>query len=382
MKKYAYVGALGLLSIITTEFGVIGVLPQIASHYRISIDQASWLLSGFALVIAFLGPLMTVLTVRMDKKKVMLLALALFVISSFISVSLPPFWLLFTLRLISALLQPVYIANALSIAVRFSPEDKHSQMMSIVFSGITIASFTTIPLATYLTNGYGLEAIFLIQGIVSSIAFMAIYIFLPCVPGDTKVFNTKELVVFRDLSFIRSALVNLFILAMWFSVYSYFADYLSKEKNMSGLMVGNMVLLFGLIGVVAMYIGGKVLSKGVVYSNVFYIMGAALIALLLYISGSESILTVLIVSMWSLFYTPVYLNATAFLQKTTKLPFELGSSLSTSLGNLGIAVGTFVGGKVIAYYGLQFLPLAMLIFALLSLVLIYWSQTVVKTMHF
>ncbi|MVX34497.1 MFS transporter [Myroides sp. LoEW2-1] len=372
MKKYAYVGALGLLSIITTEFGVIGVLPQIASHYRISIDQASWLLSGFALVIAFLGPLMTVLTVRMDKKKVMLLALALFVISSFISVSLPPFWLLFTLRLISALLQPVYIANALSIAVRFSPEDKHSQMMSIVFSGITIASFTTIPLATYLTNGYGLEAIFLIQGIVSSIAFMAIYIFLPCVPGDTKVFNTKELVVFRDLSFIRSALVNLFILAMWFSVYSYFADYLSKEKNMSGLMVGNMVLLFGLIGVVAMYIGGKVLSKGVVYSNVFYIMGAALIALLLYISGSESILTVLIVSMWSLFYTPVYLNATAFLQKTTKLPFELGSSLSTSLGNLGIAVGTFVGGKVIAYYGLQFLPLAMLIFALLSLVLIYF----------
>ena len=372
MKKYAYVGALGLLSIITTEFGVIGVLPQIASHYRISIDQASWLLSGFALVIAFLGPLMTVLTVRMDKKKVMLLALALFVISSFISVSLPPFWLLFTLRLISALLQPVYIANALSIAVRFSPKDKHSQMMSIVFSGITIASFTTIPLATYLTNGYGLEAIFLIQGIVSSIAFMAIYIFLPCVPGDTKVFNIKELVVFRDLSFIRSALVNLFILAMWFSVYSYFADYLSKEKNMSGLMVGNMVLLFGLIGVVAMYIGGKVLSKGVVYSNVFYIMGAALIALLLYISGSESILTVLIVSMWSLFYTPVYLNATAFLQKTTKLPFELGSSLSTSLGNLGIAVGTFVGGKVIAYYGLQFLPLAMLIFALLSLVLIYF----------
>jgi len=83
MKKYAYVGALGLWSIITTEFGVIGVLPQIATHYQISIDQASWLLSGFALVIALFGPLMTILTARIDKKKMMLFAIGLFASTRF-----------------------------------------------------------------------------------------------------------------------------------------------------------------------------------------------------------------------------------------------------------------------------------------------------------
>ncbi len=61
MKKYAYIGALGFLAVITTEFGVIGILPQLADHYHISIDKAGYLLSAFALIIAITGPFMTLL---------------------------------------------------------------------------------------------------------------------------------------------------------------------------------------------------------------------------------------------------------------------------------------------------------------------------------
>ncbi|MDM1045355.1 MFS transporter [Myroides sp. 1354] len=370
MKKYAYVGALGLLSIITTEFGVIGVLPQIASHYQISIDQASWLLSGFALVIALFGPFMTMLTARMEKKTTMLLAIALFSITSFGSVLLPSFGILLILRMIPALLQPVYIANALAIAVNTSPKDQSSNRMSIVFSGITIASFTTIPLATYWTNLVGLQAIFIIQGIISALAFAAIYLVLPKVQGEKTNIKISELNLLKKASFIRSALVNLFVIAMWFSVYSYFADYLNKEKQLSGFEVSLMILLFGVVGVIAMYMGGKILAKGVVFSNVFYVIGAMGIAILLYLSGNNFFLITGLIAIWSLFYTPVFLNVTAFLQRTTAVPFELGSSLSTSLGNLGIAVGTFVGGKVITDYGMQELPLVMLGFAGVSLILI------------
>lgn len=371
MKNYAYVGALGLLSIITTEFGVIGVLPQVASHYEISIDKASWLLSGFALVIALLGPFITLFTARMDKKKVMLVAISLFIISSTISVFLPPFWLLLALRLVSAVLQPVYIANALSIAVAFADKEKESQMMSIVFSGITIASFTTIPLATYLTTLYGLEAIFIIQAVVSMLAFIAIFFVLPNVEGGGKAFDIKELHIFKEFSFIRSALVNIFVIAMWFSVYSYFADYLNKEKNMSGLMVGNMILLFGIVGLLAMYVGGKLLSRGVVFSNMVYAIGAIILAVFLYFSENDVAITTGIVVIWSMLYTPVYLNAVAFLQRTTSVSFALGSSLSTSFGNLGIAFGTLVGGKVISEYGMRYLPISMLCIAVLTLGLMF-----------
>jgi len=367
MKKYAYVGALGLWSIITTEFGIIGVLPQIAAHYQISIDQASWLLSGFALVIALFGPFMTILTAHMDKKKVMLLAIALFACTSLFSVFLPSFGMLMLLRMIPALLQPVYIANALAVAVNTSPKEEASNRMSIVFSGITIASFTTIPLATYWTNVVGLQAIFMIQTIISTLAFVAIYLILPAVGGDDKKIDVGTLRVLKQTSFMRSALVNLFIIAMWFSVYSYFADYLNREKGMSGFEVSSMVLLFGIVGVIAMYIGGKMLTKGVIFSNSFYVLGGACIAMLLYFSGNNLFFTTCLVIIWSLFYTPVFLQVTAFLQRTTTIPFELGSSLSTSIGNLGIALGTFVGGKVIANYDLHYLPFVMLGFSVVSL---------------
>lgn len=81
---------------------------------------------------------------------------------------------------------------------------------------------------------------------------------------------------------------------------------------MSGLMVGNMILLFGVVGVVAMYLGGKMLNKGVIYSNVVYTIGALVIAILLYFSNNNYYITSAIVILWSLIYTPVYLNVTAF----------------------------------------------------------------------
>ena len=66
MRKYAYIGCLGFIGVITTEFGVIGILPQIATYYEISIDRAGLLLSAFALVIALTGPFMTLSASSMD----------------------------------------------------------------------------------------------------------------------------------------------------------------------------------------------------------------------------------------------------------------------------------------------------------------------------
>lgn len=78
MKKFAYIGCLGFIAVITTEFGVIGILPQIAEHYKISIDKAGYLLSAFALIIALTGPFMTLVTSGFDRKKVMLTAISIF----------------------------------------------------------------------------------------------------------------------------------------------------------------------------------------------------------------------------------------------------------------------------------------------------------------
>ena len=152
MKKYAYVGCLGFLAVITTEFGIIGILPQVAEHYKINIDKAGYLLSAFALVIAVTGPFMTLLASGYDRKKVMLTAIFIFLVTGIVSSFSPPYWLLMLVRILPAFLQPVYIATALSVAVSQSDKKRENELMSIVFSGVAIAMVTTVPFATWMVS--------------------------------------------------------------------------------------------------------------------------------------------------------------------------------------------------------------------------------------
>ncbi len=92
IRKVAYAGCFGALGIISTEFGIIGVLPQVAAHYHISIDHAGLLLSAFALTIFLMGPFVVLLTSAVNRKKIMLLAISLFLISNIVSAFAPPFW--------------------------------------------------------------------------------------------------------------------------------------------------------------------------------------------------------------------------------------------------------------------------------------------------
>lgn len=124
MKKYAYIGCLGFIAVITTEFGIIGILPQVAEHYKISIDKAGYLLSAFALVIALTGPFMTLLTSGINRKNLMMASIFIFLITGIVSSFSPPFWLLMIVRILPAFLQPVYIATALSVAVSGADNSK------------------------------------------------------------------------------------------------------------------------------------------------------------------------------------------------------------------------------------------------------------------
>ncbi|WP_291936837.1 MFS transporter [Chryseobacterium sp.] len=186
MKKYAYIGCLGFIAVITTEFGIIGILPQVAEYYKISIDKAGYLLSAFALVIALTGPFMTLITSGIDRKKIMMAAIFMFLITGIVSSLSPPFWLMMVVRVLPAFLQPVYIATALSVAISRADEKNKNELMSIVFNGVAIAMVTTVPFATWISGLYSWEYSFTVQAAVSLIALFFIYFFLPPIPVKEK----------------------------------------------------------------------------------------------------------------------------------------------------------------------------------------------------
>ena len=366
MKKYAYIGCLGFIAVITTEFGVIGILPQIAEHYNISIDKAGYLLSAFALIIALTGPFMTLLTSGFDRKKIMLAAIFMFLVTGFVSSFSPPFWLLMMVRILPAFLQPVYIASALAVAVSQAEEHKKNGLMSIVFNGVAIAMVTTVPFATWISGLWSWEYSFMIQTAVSLIALIAIQFLLPSMPVQKKKSFGSQVSILSQPSFILSTLTNFFMITAWFSTYSYFADYLNKAKGMDTTMISYMLLVFGIIGIFANWIAGKMLNKNVPGTTAFFLSGTILVPILLYVSDGNMIATILVIGIWGFLYSPSFLNASTYMISAAPGSLEFANSLATSFGNLGVTLGTTIGGWIIITKGVVFTPWVGLVFGLLA----------------
>ena len=374
MKKYAYIGALGFLAIITTEFGIIGILPQVAEYYHISIDKAGYLLGAFALVIALTGPFMTLLTSGFDRRKVMLTAIFIFLITGVVSSFSPPFWLLMIVRILPAFLQPVYIATALSVAVSQGNKQNGNELMSIVFSGVALAMVTTVPFATYIASVFSWEYSFMVQAIISVVALLAIYFVLPPMPVKEKKSYGSQLKILTRPMFIVSTAMNFFMISAWFSTYSYFADYLNKAKNMDSTMVSYMLFVFGIIGVFANWIAGKMLNKNITATAAFFLSGTIIVPVLLHFSGGNTIATMIVIAIWGFLYSPSFLNASTYMISSAPEAMEFANSLATSFGNLGVTVGTTVGGWIIVSKGVQYTPLLTLVFGALAFLMILLRQ--------
>lgn len=356
IKKIAYAGCLGAVSIISTEFGIIGVLPQVASHYHIGIDTAGLLLSAFALTIFLIGPFLVLLTSGIDRKKMMLWAIFLFLISNIISAFAPPFWLLVVFRIFPAILQPVFFSAAVGTIIRSASKEEQHKLMGIVIGGIALAQVTVIPFSTYMSSLYGWQISFVIQGIISLIALVGIFTFIPAMSVREKLSYGSQLLILKKPRFVISVVFNVLLISAWFSTYSYFADYLGKVKMMSGQQVSYMLLLFGIAGVIANWLAGRLLSKNIVRTTAFFLLGTILLPVILQFSGENFYVQLFVVGIWGIMYGPAFLTAISYMIDAAPEAPEFANSLQSSFGNLGVSTGTIVGGWFIANVGVSSIP--------------------------
>jgi predicted MFS family arabinose efflux permease len=384
IKKIAYAGCLGAISIISTEFGIIGVLPQVASYYGIGIDKAGLLLSAFALTIFLIGPFLVLLTSGIDRKKMMLWAISLFLISNIISAFAPPFWLLVVFRIFPAILQPVFFSAAVGIIIRTAAKKEQHKLMGIVIGGIALAQVTVIPLSTYISSIYGWQISFAIQGFVSLVALAGIFNFIPAIPVAEKLSYGSQLLILKKPRFIISIVFNVLLISAWFSTYSYFADYLGRVKMMTEQEVSYMLLLFGIAGVFANWLAGKLLSKNVVLTTAFFLLGTILLPVILHFSGENFYTQLIVVGIWGMMYGPAFLTAISYMIDAAPEAPEFANSLQSSFGNLGVSTGTITGGWFIANMGIYAIPWVGAGFGILAVLTmvareIFEKQTKLKT---
>ncbi|WP_267406613.1 MULTISPECIES: MFS transporter [unclassified Chryseobacterium] len=371
-KKIAYMGCLGVIGIISTEFGVIGILPQIADYYKINIATAGYLLSAFALTIALTGPFMVLYLSKFDKKKIMMYALGLFLISNFFSSFSPPFWLLIILRILPTFLHPAFFSMVIAAATKDASPQMQMRLTSIIIGGIALAQVTLIPFTTFIASIYSWLWSYVIQGLLILITLISIYKYLPSMPDQEVRSYKSQLGILTRPKFIAGTAVNLLLITAWFCSYSYFADYLSKEKGLSTQEISYMLLLFGVMGVISNFLAGRLLGKYMIWTTLFFLAGTFLLPFAFQYTDGSMLSIAVVVGFWGIMYGPCFLIGVGHMVSAASDAKEFANSLQTSFGNLGVSLGTATGGWFIGQYGISVTPWIGVGFGLLALIVIFW----------
>lgn len=360
--------ALGVFAIITTEVGIIGVLPQITQKFNISAAQAGWLVSIFALVVAVSGPFLTLLVSGINRKTILLTAVLLFAISNVVYAYTTRFDMMLIFRIIPAIFHPVFFSVALVTGAKLVPPEKSSQAVAKVFTGITAGFAFGVPLTSYLAERFSLEAAFWFGAVVSLIAFIGIWIWLPSMPVQEKISYGKQIGILRKPALWLNIATVVFIFAAMFSVYSYFAEYLGQVTQMGGSWISVMLLAFGVIMIAGNLVFGQLLHRNIPRTVLLFPVLYMAAYLLVFYAGSYFIPMIIMVFVWGAIHSGGLIVSQTWLTTESQEAPEFGNSLFVSFSNLGITLGTSIGGWFIAQLGIHQVIWSGIIFGLLALI--------------
>ncbi|MEB4785060.1 MFS transporter [Paenibacillus jamilae] len=358
--------ALGVFGIITTEMGIIGVLPQITQKFNISASQAGWLVSIFSFVVAISGPFLTLLVSGMNRKVVLLIAVFSFVISNLVYAYTTHFEVMLTFRVLPAIFHPVFFSVALVTASNLVPPEKSSKAVTKVFAGITVGFAFGVPLTSYLAEKIALEAAFWFGAVVSMIAFVGILIWLPSLPVQEKMSYGKQLSVLRKPQLWFNIVSVIFIFAAMFSVYSYFAEYLGEITRMNGSWISMMLMGFGIVMIFGNFLVGGLLHKNLTKTVITFPLLYMVIYVLTYALGTSFLPMIVVVLIWGAVHSGGLIISQVWLTTEVKEAPEFGNSLFVSFSNLGITIGAAMGGWFISHLGIHQLIWSGMMFALLA----------------
>ena len=348
-----YALALGGFGIGLTEFGTIGLLPQIGGDFSISAATAGYLVSGYALSVAIGGILITIAVTKLERKKVLLGLMALFVIGNFISGIASSFHIMMIGRVVSALCHGAFFGIGAVVATDLVDKDKKARAISVMFTGLTVANVLGVPFGTAIGQHFGWRATFLCISVIGLMAFIAIVILVPIDPPLDSEMNPRsirgELLVFKERQVWYSLLVTIFGFGGMFGGFTYIAYTLTQVTHFSDSSIPFILFLFG-IGVFAgNYIGGKSADKNLQATISGYLGVLFIILIIFAFTASNKIAAVTcILLMGILGFAPVSAVQMRVMRYASNAP-TLASGANIASFNIGNTIGASAGGLLIAH---------------------------------
>jgi predicted MFS family arabinose efflux permease len=352
-----FILTIGVFGILNTEMGFIGILPAIAEHFDVSISEAGLLVSLFALAVAVSGPIVPLLFSGMNRKKVMLLVLGIFVLGNIVSIFTTNFNVLLVARIIPAFFHPVYVSIAMSVAASSVREEEAPKAISKVFIGVSAGMVVGVPIASFIANSATLQMAMVFFAVINALVFIATLLFIPSLPVKARLsYGAQVSVLKKSVTWLSIAAVILLNSAV-FGVYTYFAEYLDKVTDMPSNTISLILLLYGAANIIGNVIAGKLLVNHTLKSVVAFPILLGAVYILLFLFGQYSIPMEIVTVIWGIL-AGIGANMNQYLMSSSapEAP-DFANGLFLSSCNIGTTVGAAVGGIFIAGMGISYVVL-------------------------
>ena len=366
-NRLIFILTVGVFGILSTEMGVIGILPSIAEQFQISVSQAGLLVSMFALAVAISAPIMPLLFSAVNRKKVMLLVLGIFIIGNIVSIFTSNFTVLLIARVIPAFFHPIYCSMALTVAATSVGPDQAPKAVSKVMLGITAGMILSLPIANFIASEFSIQMVMLFFAVINALAFIATIFFIPSMPVKERLSYGAQISILKSPVIWLSIATVIFIGSAVASVNSYVTEYLSTIADLSGGNLSVVLFLFGLASLVGTLVAGRLLTKNAMKTVMFFPVVSGAVLLVSLVTGSSSGPIIITILFWGFLFAIGNMISQYWLTSSAPEAPDFANGLFLCCGNLGITIGTTVGGLFISGMGTQYIVLGGVLFMVLSL---------------
>ncbi|MDI2586839.1 MFS transporter [Psychrobacillus sp. NEAU-3TGS] len=349
--------AVSAFAIGTTEFVSVGLLPLISHDLDISMSTAGLTVSLYALGVMFGAPILTSLTSRMPRKTLLLWIMIVFIIGNAIAASATSVAVLLIARVISAFSHGVFMSIGSTIAADLVPENRRASAISIMFTGLTVATITGVPFGTFIGQQFGWRFAFVTIVVIGIIGFIANSVL---VPSDLRKGNPTTLRDQVKLVTNSRIVLILSITALGyggtFVVFTYLSPLLQTITGFNQATIAIILLFYGVAIAIGNMIGGKLSNKNPIGSLFYmFIVQAIVLFILLFTVPLKvaGLITIFFMGLFAFMNVPglqVYVVILA--ERFVPSAVDVASAMNIAAFNAGIALGSYLGGVVAESIGL------------------------------
>ena len=361
--------ALSAFAIGTTEFVIMGLLPEVAGDLSVTIPAAGWLVSGYAFSVAIGAPIMALLTARLPRKSALLMLMGIFILGNLLCAVAANYGLLMLARIITALCHGAFFGIGSVVAASLVPANRKASAVALMFTGLTLANVLGVPAGTALGQIAGWRSPFWAVTLIGVFALIGLWSVLPKKHDEEAVDMRKEVAALRNGPLWLALGTTVLFSAAVFALFTYVAPLLGEITQVSPRGITWSLVLIGLGLTLGNILGGRLADwrLGTTLAGVFSTM--AVVSTVLSWTSASLIPAEITLFIWAAAAFAAVPALQVNVVRVGGAAPNLVATLNIGAFNVGNAIGAWVGGSVIDHgLGLTRVPLAGAVLSVLALI--------------